>query len=183
METEKHALPELDIRLNDTEWPYTYFDHERAIVRAIVTDGSGMFYFVRVHRNDEFGKATLIETSGGGVEPGETDEAAILRELKEELGADAEILCCLGTVRDAYNLLHRQNRNRYYLCRVRSFGQTRMTRDEIESFHLSTLALSYDEAVAEYEKCTDSPLGRLLARRELPVLRQAKAWLEQGYFC
>ena len=174
---------EIRIELQDTQWPMTYTDHNREIVRAIVVDGAGNYIFVRAVRDDEFGAATLIETSGGGVEPGETDEAAILRELKEELGADAEILCCLGTVRDAYNLLHRQNRNRYYLCRVRSFGQTHMTRDEIESFHLSTLALSYDEAVAEYEKCTDSPLGRLLVRRELPVLRQAKVWLEQGYFC
>jgi len=180
---EDHFPPkELELWLNDTEWPHTYFDHERAIVRAIVIDDIGMFYFVRVHRNDEFGKATLIETSGGGVEPGETDEAAILRELKEELGADAEILCCLGTVHDAYNLLHRQNRNRYYLCRVRAFGATHMTRDEIESFHLSTLVLSYDETVAEYEKCTDSPLGCLLARRELPVLRQAKEWLDAGNY-
>ncbi len=176
------SLPELELWLNDTEWPYTYFDHERAIVRAVVTDGSGVFYFVRVHRNDEFGKATLIETSGGGVETGETDEAAILRELQEELGAETEILCCLGTVHDAYNLLHRQNRNRYYLCRVRSFGETHMTQDEIESFHLSGLALSLDEAVAEYERCTDSPLGRLIARRELPVLRQAKAWMAAKQF-
>ena len=29
---------------------------------------AGYFYFVRVERDDEFGNATLIETSGGGVE-------------------------------------------------------------------------------------------------------------------
>ena len=36
--------------------------------------------------------------------------------------------------------------------------------DEIEQFHLSTLKLSYDEAVAEYELRTETPLGRLLAQ-------------------
>ena len=47
-------------------------------------------------------------------------------------------------------------------------------RDEIDSFHLSTLRLTYDEAVCEYEKRRETRLGRLLANRELPILR--KAW-------
>ena len=45
----------------DTEWPFTYTDHDRLIVRAIVFDDAGYFYFVRVRRNDQFGKATLID--------------------------------------------------------------------------------------------------------------------------
>ena len=64
-------LPELYIELRDAEWPHTYTDHDRQIVRAIVVDDAGNFYFVRAMRDDEFGAATLIETSGGGVEPGE----------------------------------------------------------------------------------------------------------------
>ncbi|MBO5073144.1 MAG: hypothetical protein J6C32_09285 [Eubacterium sp.] len=46
--------------------------------------------------------------------------------------------------------------------------------DEIESFHLSTLKLTYDEAVCEYENRSDTKLGRLVANRELPVLKRAK---------
>ena len=57
----------LYLELRDDQWPFTYTDHDRQIVRAIVTDGAGWYYFVRAHRNDEFGNATLIETSGGGV--------------------------------------------------------------------------------------------------------------------
>ena len=49
-----------------------------------------------------------------------------------------------------------------------------MTRDEVEAFHLSTLKLTYDEAVCEYEKRKETKLGRLIANRELPILR--KAW-------
>ena len=64
-------MPEIRIELQDTEWPMEYTDHDRLIVRAIVTDEAGNYYFVRVERDDDFGKATLIETSGGGVEPGE----------------------------------------------------------------------------------------------------------------
>ena len=69
--------PELQLELRDTEWPQVPADHDRQIVRAIVTDGEGYLYFVRVRRDDDFGKAVLIETSGGGVEPGEEINKAI----------------------------------------------------------------------------------------------------------
>ena len=57
---------ELYLELQDDQWPFTYTDHDRQIVRAIVFDEAGRLYFMRAHRNDDFGKATLIETSGGG---------------------------------------------------------------------------------------------------------------------
>ena len=165
----------------DTEWPYTYTDHDRPIVRAIVFDDAGYFYFVRVQRDDHFGKATLIETSGGGVEPGEDLIFAIRRELKEELGADVDVIEKIGVVSDYYNLIHRHNINNYYLCRVRSFGEKHLTADEIDCFHLSTLRLSYEDAVKEYGRCSDSRLGRLVAQRELPVLRRAGTILKKNY--
>ena len=55
---------------------------------------------------------------------------------------------------------------------------TAMTAAEANTFHLSTLRLTYEQAVAEYERCTDGPLGRLLAARELPILHRAKALLD-----
>ena len=64
-------IPELKIMLRDNEWPFEYVDHDRLIARAIVFDDFGYFYFVQAIRNDDFGNATLIETSGGGVEAGE----------------------------------------------------------------------------------------------------------------
>ncbi|MBR5868633.1 MAG: NUDIX hydrolase, partial [Clostridia bacterium] len=130
-------------------------------------------YFVRVDRDDDFGKATLIETAGGGVEPGEGLEDAIRRELSEELGAEAEIVAELGVVSDYYNLIHRHNVNHYYLCRVRSFGQRHLTPEETDRLCLSTLRISLEEALEEYEACRIYPLGRLLAAREVPILQRA----------
>ena len=59
---------ELMTELRDTEWEFEYTDHDRLIARAIIFDDKGSFYFVRAERDDDFGKAVLIETSGGGVE-------------------------------------------------------------------------------------------------------------------
>ena len=165
------------IELTDNEWPFTGVDHDRQIVRAIVVDDDGFFYFMRAVRDDMFGAATLIETSGGGVEPGETLTDAIRRELHEELGAEADVVCKIGVVSDYYNLIRRHNVNNYYLCRLRAFGATHMTPEEIEQYHLSTLKLTYEDALREYELRTDSALGRLIANRELPVLRRAKELL------
>ena len=174
------SLPELRIELQDTQWPLTWTDHDRQIVRAVVVDDAGDYYFVRAVRDDEFGAATLIETSGGGVEPGEDLVAAICRELREELGAEVEVLARIGVVSDYYNLIHRHNLNHYFLCRVTAFGERRLTEDEADKYHLSTLKLGYGAAVAEYERCACTPLGRLIADRELPVLKRARELLEEA---
>jgi len=176
-------VAQIDIELQDTQWPLTYTDHDREIVRAIVVDDANSYYFVRAVRNDDFGAATLIETSGGGVEPGEELDSAIRRELKEELGAEVEILARIGVVSDYYNLIHRHNINHYYLCRVKAFGSRSLTQDEVSKFHLATMKLGYEAAVAEYERCACTRLGRLIANRELPILRQARTLLEHFNEC
>ena len=168
---------ELNLELRDTQWPFVPPVRERQVARAILFDGSGLLYFVRVTRDDEFGCGTFLETSGGGVEPGETTETAILRELREELGAQAEIVGKIGVVCDYYNLIHRRNINHYFLCRVLAFGPTHRTREEQERWQLSAVRLTPQEAQAEYLTRANSRLGRLIANRELPVLRAV--WEEE----
>ncbi len=167
-------LPPIHLELKDDQWPFTYTDHDREIVRAIVFDDEGWLYFTRATRDDHFGKATLIETSGGGVEKGEDLLSAIHRELREELGAEVEVVAKIGVVSDYYNLIHRHNVNHYFLCRATSFGEKHLMPDEIERFHLSTLRLTFDEAEAEYERRACTPIGCLIADRELPVLKRAR---------
>lgn len=168
------------LELNDDQWACEYIDHDRQIARAIVFDDEGFFYFMRAVRDDDFGKATIIETSGGGVEKDEDLQAAVCRELKEELGAEVEIICKIGVVNDFYNLIHRHNINNYFLCKAVAFGEKNLMPDEIEKFHLSTLKLNFDDAVEEYKKRAETKLGKLICRRELPVLLKAREILHQN---
>ena len=173
---------ELFINLQDDQWKFDYIDHDRTVVRAIVFDEEDKFYFVRAVRDDDFGKATLIETSGGGVEENEELLDAIKRELKEELGVEVDVICKIGVVSDYYNLIHRHNINNYFLCKITSFGKKNLTQAEMESFHLSTLKLTYDEAILKYKECSTSKLGTLIINRELPILIKAKEILEKKEF-
>ena len=176
METQQ----ELFIELKDTEWPLQEITHDRHIARAIVYDEEGNFYFVHVNRNDAFGVASVIETPGGGVEAGEDLGTAIRRELSEELGADVDVICKIGLVSDYYNVIGRHNLSNYFLCKVKSFGERHLTQDEIDDFHLQTMRLTYEQAIAEYEKNRDYAFGRLVANREVPVLKRAKELLEKS---
>ena len=172
----------LYLELKDDKWPLEYIDHDRNIARAIVYDDNGFFYFVKAERNDDFGNVTTIETSGGGIEAGENEVDAIKRELSEELGVQVEVKCKIGVVSDYYNLIHRHNINNYFLCRITSFGKKNLTQAEMESFHLSTLKLTYDEAILKYKECSTSKLGTLIINRELPILIKAKEILEKKEF-
>ena len=165
---------ELYLELEDNEWPYTYIDHDRRTVRALVMDEDGKFLFVGANRDDEFGVSVLIETAGGGMEPGEDEVTALHRELREELGAEVEVIAKIGVVKDCYNLIHRRTITNYYLCKALSFGSRHLTQDEIDKFHLTTTRTTLEDAESEYERLRCSPLGRLIANRELPVIKYAK---------
>jgi G:T/U-mismatch repair DNA glycosylase/8-oxo-dGTP pyrophosphatase MutT (NUDIX family) len=57
---------------------------ERVAVRALVIDDDGRILLVQYRR--PVGDETWWGTPGGGVDPGETDEQALARELREEIG-------------------------------------------------------------------------------------------------
>lgn len=57
---------------------------DRIAVRALVIDKDGRVLLVQYRR--PIGDETWWGTPGGGVDPGETDEQALARELREEIG-------------------------------------------------------------------------------------------------
>ena len=167
------------LELEDKEWERIGEQKVRHCARAIVVDEQNRFYFVQITRDDLFGQGTYIETAGGGLEESENAEEAVLREVKEELGIESELLCKIGIVSDYYHAVNRHNMNHYYLCKMKIRGEQELLDYEKNDFQMKVLMLGYEEAVKLYESQTDKKLGRLLTNRELPILKVAKQWLDE----
>jgi TDG/mug DNA glycosylase family protein len=91
---------------------------DRHAVRALVVDGEGRVLLLR-WRNPASGEVWWI-TPGGRVDPGETEQAALRRELREECGLEAEPGPLVHERVHVYPLdrvIVRQ-RDRFYLVRV-----------------------------------------------------------------
>lgn len=77
--------------------------NKRASGRAIIIDNDEIILMFRRRIKDGQIKE-YYAIPGGGVEPGETNEQATIREIKEEFNLDVEILSYLGTVEDKNNI-------------------------------------------------------------------------------
>lgn len=111
---------------------------------------------------------------GGGIEEGEDKMQALIREIKEETGCDAEITGELGEItenRSRWNLLQTSY---CYFGNVISKGEQSFTKKERhQGFKLLWMPL--DEAIEKLK--TDKPLnyeGKFIQDRDLTFLEEAK---------
>jgi 8-oxo-dGTP pyrophosphatase MutT (NUDIX family) len=110
----------------------------REAVRLLVLDGDRLLLFRGLSRSR--GTSTWI-TPGGGVEPGETDREAAVRELREETGLVIEQLVLEGPVHaetieypSAGDIVEQSQR--YYLVRAGSFEIDRSGQEDYELGYL-----------------------------------------------
>jgi len=108
-------------------------------VAVLALDGEGSAHLVETFRYG-VGK-DCVEVVQGGAEEGEEAEAAARRELKEELGVEAESWVDLGLVDAITSQVY--SPARIFLARGLTFGEP--DRDSTES--LRPLKVSFDEAV------------------------------------
>ena len=101
MTTESDAFPGGSQAPGDTGWVTAQPADPAGLVPcvgAIITDAAGRLLLIR--RGHEPGKG-LWSVPGGRVEPGETDEQAVIREVLEETGLSVRPGLLVGTVRRA----------------------------------------------------------------------------------
>ncbi len=79
---------------------------ERILVVAAVIESGGKILACQRRKNDAFG--LKWEFPGGKVHPGETPQAALARELKEELGVESQIGDEIYRTRHKYAELSRE---------------------------------------------------------------------------
>ena len=169
----------VQLKLRDTCYPEKEVTHVRLIARGIVLDEQNRVALHYLHRNDIFGDQYYLETPGGGVDEGESFEQAVCRECEEELGYRVEILAYLGEVNDFYNLIGRENHNRYFLCRRASEVGIHFASSG-DTLIQETRYVPLEEAIALMASQSEEGVAGLVKQRELPILKEASHYLKNG---
>lgn len=174
-------MEELYFELHDNEFDNIGYTHKRIIARAFVINDENQIGILHIKGDDIFGHRDYYETSGGGVDEGETKEEAILRELDEEIGFKCAIISYLGCVNDEYNLIKRKNENHYFLCKTISKTKIHYV-SEGDSLIESVCWYSPKDFLKIYDRMQDTPISRLVYNRELPFAKLVVSMLEKNIF-
>lgn len=162
----------------DPYYPYTYTDHKRTIVRAVVINENNQVALLHVVSDDLFGHRDCFELPGGGKKEGEGFHQGVLREIQEETGFRGKIIKFLAKVDDFYNLIHRNNQNYYYLVRTTDYvGESK--EDYEKKVIQELLFVDIDRAIELVNNVKDDGVGLLVKQRELPILELAKEYIDE----
>ena len=167
------------LHLQDDQYEYTYIDHVRIIARAVLLNEKNEVALNKLYGDDSFGHRDYYETPGGGKKVNETIRQACLRELEEETGYEVEIVKELGMVNDYYNLIHRNNKNYFFLCKTKRFIGKHLENYE-KAVIQDVIWVSIDKAIDLYENMGGSGVAILVRNRELPILKKVKEILEEN---
>jgi len=88
----------------------------RETARGVIFQDDNFLFIRRTRQNSEGGIDTWLSIPGGGLDPEETPEQAVVREMKEELGIDVNIKSLL-VIQDVPS---DESRHYYFLCTIRS---------------------------------------------------------------
>lgn len=87
----------------------------RETARGIILQDDTFLFIRRTRQNSQGGIDNWLSIPGGGLDPGETPEQAVVREMKEELGIDVDIKSLL-VIQDVPS---DESRHYYFLCAIR----------------------------------------------------------------
>lgn len=164
---------QFDLKLITDELPESgkYYIRKRRAVRAVIWEGDKLL-LVATNRGD-------YKFPGGGVEKGETDEAALLREIREETGyVDVEIGRLVGKAfqqsRDSGEPdTYFQMESVYYLCTLKGKKKENRDLDDYEEkLNFQPVFVTCGEAIEAQEKLLAAGMEKEISwlRRETNVL-------------
>ena len=162
----------------DTYFPFSYIDHVRIVVRAVVINENNEAIINHVFAKDLIGQRNCFELPGGGKNKNETLRQGVLREILEETGYECEIIKYLGKVIDYYNIIHRENHNYFYLLKAKRFVGKKL--EDYEKEVIDECCFKPIDLIIEGMKNVhDDGVGHIVAQREIPILQLAQEYLRR----
>ena len=158
--------------IRDRFYPPAPILRERAAVRGIVLDAGNRIALLHIVGRDQFGDRDHFELPGGGVEDGESFQAALHREMGEELGLTVKILAEVGRIANEYNLLQRRDVQHYFLVRAAGSRPADPTEEEKRLFR-EVLWVPAGEVLALYDTRPVENVGIEIHRRDRIALAAA----------
>jgi 8-oxo-dGTP diphosphatase len=142
---------------------------EKQTARMVLLDSMGRVALVHVGRYNQH------KLPGGGIEPGESPEKAVERELLEEMGRKATLLAEIGTVVEYTNEKARKLTSYGYLGQqIGDVAAPTFTDSESANRYTEVWAPDIDAAIVLVESDQVHGSRKFIQARELAFLRAAK---------
>ena len=143
---------------------------KRFSVRAVVVDSDNNIALI--HSN----KFNYHEIPGGGVEEGESAEQSVVRECKEEVGCNVEIIKDLGVTLEVNGVNKITNTSYGYLVKVLGEKQnTEHMEEEIEEdFDIMWVPIDQAIELIKSDVLKDNIYHEYIRQRALTFLNEAK---------
>lgn len=161
--------------IKDDVYPPAEIKYIRKTSRAIAL-WQGKVGLIHIEYTDNFGVRNHYETPGGGLEKGETYQQAIIREMKEEIGATGKIIADLGLIAVEYKILERIDLSRFFLFRVEKIDNPHPTEFE-KKCNATPVWMPMDEAIMICSHYKEDNVEKIIYQRELHMLKKAQKLL------
>lgn len=147
----------------------------RTAARAVVLDDLGQVALLKV------GNHRYYKLPGGGIEEGEDPRQALSRELREEIGCEANVIAEVGEI--VQYLDQKQLKQISYCYLAKQIGEKNapdFTNEELANGFEIHWAKDMDEAIALLEHSnTEDYSGVSIVKRDLILLMTAKELLQK----
>ncbi|MGM9899910.1 MAG: PfkB family carbohydrate kinase [Bacilli bacterium] len=155
--------------VTDDEYSYHGFNNVRYTVRCFI-EKDNKIAMLKIQGEDLFGKRNHLETSGGGIEPGETKEEAVKREIKEETGYEVTNINFLGYFIHEACLIQRLTYAYYYVVTVNDKANNLNLNDYEKDLFKGLSWYQIDELEEVLKHNNQYKCDRMVHKRELLAL-------------
>ncbi|MBB6671020.1 NUDIX domain-containing protein [Cohnella nanjingensis] len=124
----------------------------------------------------------LYKLPGGGVEAGEDEETAFLREIKEETGFDAEIVLELGYIEEHKARNRYMQRSHCFIAKASDSAEAPALTDKEILLGMRLRWMTIEEALLrlrELQRRSEDYSTRFMLARDLTIVEQAAQCLQE----